>query len=216
MPRQPHELFDTPQQKADLEARNGLLQFEAVQKMVAAASVSEFTFTPNTLLELHYLAIQDIYTCAGKFRTGPVYLLRGGTVDYNKHQPPPWEKVEPYVIEMCDYVNHNFTKSAIHLAAYVMWRHNWIHPFFGGNGRVSRAASYYVLCARLGFYLPGTNTIPSQIEQDPEPYYDALEMADLADKKGQFDISDMEKLISRTLAAQLLSVYDQASGKAAT
>ena len=164
MPRKPHELFDTPEQKADLEARDGLLQFEAVQKMVAASSAG-FTFTPATLLELHRLAIADIYTCAGTFRTGGVVLLRGGTVDYAQHQPPDWQKVVPYVEEMCDYVNRNFTKSAIHLASYVMWRHNWIHPFFGGNGRVSRAASYFVLCARLGFYLPGTNTIPNQIEQ---------------------------------------------------
>ncbi|MBL8221394.1 MAG: Fic family protein, partial [Bryobacterales bacterium] len=31
----------------------------------------------------------------------------------------------------------------------VMWRLNWIHPFFGGNGRTARSASYLVLCASL-------------------------------------------------------------------
>ncbi|HET9282483.1 MAG TPA: Fic family protein [Candidatus Angelobacter sp.] len=53
-------------------------------------------------------------------------------------------------------------KSAIHLAAYVIWRLNWIHPFADGNGRTSRALSYLVLCTRLGERLPGTVTIPDQ------------------------------------------------------
>ena len=54
-------------------------------------------------------------------------------------------------------------KPPIHLAAYTMWRVNWIHPFAGGNGRTSRAVSNLVLCARLGYRLPGTLTVPEQI-----------------------------------------------------
>ena len=62
---------------------------------------------------------------------------------------------------MCDYVNDNFaSKTGIHLAAYVMWRLNWIHPFVDGNGRTSSAASYFVLCMRAGNVLPGKKTIP--------------------------------------------------------
>ena len=33
----------------------------------------------------------------------------------------------------------------------------------GGNGRTSRALSYLVMCARLGYRIPGTHTIPEQI-----------------------------------------------------
>lgn len=215
MPQEPRILFNTPKQKADLEARNGLLQFEAVERMVKeSTSTAGFKLTPETLTELHYLAIKDIYSCSGELRTEPVYIMRNGVIDDTEHQPPPPEKVIPYVDEMCNYINSNFAKPAIHLAAYVMWRHNWIHPFLGGNGRVSRAASYFVLCARLGFYLPGQKTIPAQIEQNPNPYYAALKKADLADKDGGFDISAMEELLKQHLAAQLLSVHDQASGNA--
>jgi hypothetical protein len=32
--------------------------------------------------------------------------------------------------------------TAIHLAAYLMWRLNWIHPFADGNGRTARMTSY--------------------------------------------------------------------------
>src|SRR6266852_7717030 len=107
MPRQPHELFDTPEEKAALEARNGLLQFETVEKMVRSWA-SGFVLSPDTLRELHRLAIQNIYICAGNFRTKPVYLARNGKVDHTEHQPPPAEQVVPLVEKMCEYVNRNF------------------------------------------------------------------------------------------------------------
>jgi hypothetical protein len=44
-----------------------------------------------------------------------------------------------------------------------MWSMNWIHPFFGGNGRTARALSYLVLSVKLGFVRPGTKTIPELI-----------------------------------------------------
>lgn len=213
-PRNPNQIYDTAEQKADLEARNGLLQFDEVKKMIAA-SRTEFELTPEILLRLQYLAIHDLYTCAGKFRTGPVYLSRS-FVDPDLHQPGPWELVPSHVTNMCDYVNTNFRRSAVHLSAYVMWRHNWIHPFFGGNGRTSRAVSYLVLCARLGYDVPGSPTVMQQIADVPKSndrYFRALMAADAADKKGRLDVSMMEELVSDCLAAQLLSIHNQAAGK---
>ena len=106
-------------------------------------------------------------------------------------------------------------KSPLHLAAYVMWRLNWIHPFADGNGRTSRTASYIVLCAKLKSVLPGAPTIPQQIQEDRTGYFRALEAADaayLAD--GSVDVSAMENLLRNMLAKQLLSVIEKA-GEAA-
>ena len=120
------------------------------------------------------------------------------------------------VEEMCDYVNENWEgTSPIHLGAYALWKLNWIHPFTDGNGRTARALSYLLLCARLGYRLPGTNTIPEQISKDKTPYYNALEAADKewAEKK-KMDLSVLQKLLGDLLANQLVSVHDQAtSGK---
>ena len=110
----------------------------------------------------------------------------------------------------CDYVNDNWGKSPLHLASYVMWRLNWIHPFTGGNGRTSRAVSYLVLCARLGYRLVGTNTIPEQIVANREPYYSALDAADLT---GNIDVTLMEALLEWMLAVQLSSVLADASAR---
>lgn len=207
----PHrQLFTSQAEKAALEAKNGLLQFEAVEKLVAE-SKNGFQFTPELLCELQRLAIQNIYTCAGTFRTGPVYLERNPP-DPSKHQPPDWQQVVPMVNEMCEYINCNFMRmSPIQVAAYAMWRINWIHPFFGGNGRTARAASYLLLSVRMGFVLPGVNTIPEQIERDSYPYYRALENADESVKNGPVDLFQMEELLSRLLAAQLLSIHNLAS-----
>ena len=91
-----------------------------------------------------------------------------------------------------------------------MWKVNWIHPFSGGNGRTSRAVSYLVLCARLGYQLPGTDTIPEQIVSNREPYYQALDAADAASASGVVDVSVMEQLLADMLANQLSSVIDAA------
>ena len=112
---------------------------------------------------------------------------------------------------MCDYVNDTWAeKSPLHLAAFVMWRVNWIHPFTDGNGRTARAASYLVLCARSGVLLPGSKTIPEQIVEDREPYYDCLESADKKYvERGMCEdiLSEMEELLQSMLAIQLEQLH---------
>jgi Fic family protein len=126
------------------------------------------------------------------------------------HQPPPAFEVPERVEELCDYVNDKWAeKSPIHLAAYVMWRLNWIHPFTDGNGRTSRAVSYLVLCLRLGYRLPGRRSIPDQIAEDKTPYYQALEAADVAWNEGRIDLTAMKNLLKAMLATQLLAVHQE-------
>ncbi|MBV9482145.1 MAG: Fic family protein, partial [Acidobacteria bacterium] len=104
-------------------------------------------------------------------------------------------------------------KSPVHLAAYLLWRINWIHLFQDGNGRTARAVSYAALCIALGYELPGTKTIPEQMAENKQPYYKALEAADEAYKSRQIDVSELENLIEDRLANQLLAVHEKATGK---
>ena len=200
-------LYRTSDEKRELEVRNGAIQFLAVLYHAEKWKSGSSQLTPDLLREFQRLAVNQIYSCAGNFRDGPVAIAG---VD---HQPPPSEDVVGLVAEMCDYVNRNWDKPAIHLASYLMWRINWIHPFFGGNGRTARAASYLVLCARLGFILPGTTTIPDLIVADRDPYYEALRHADQAWEAGNLDVGKMESLMSALLARQLVAIHNQAIGK---
>ena len=187
------------------ESRNGVVQFEYVSHL-ALESGSVNGLTSDTLRELQRLAINQIYRCAGHFRDGKV-KIKG--VD---HQPPDHKLVPELVLEMCQYVNRNWHKTAVHLASYVMWRINWIHPFFGGNGQTARAASYLVLCCRLGFPLPGNKTIPELIIANRSKYYGALRSADSAwSDRRLLDLSEMEELIGDLLGAQLVAIHNRAT-----
>jgi Fic family protein len=115
---------------------------------------------------------------------------------------------------MCDYINEHWQENrATHLAAYVMWRMNWIHAFTDGNGRTARAVSYLVLSVRLKLKIPGDPTIPELITLNRDPYYGALESADTAQAQGKIELDQMEALLEGLLAKQLLTVVSEASGR---
>lgn len=201
------ELVTDPDELARQEARNGLRQFDRVVEMIEYFLHPDrpFRFRPSQLLDLHRIALEGISSYAGNWR--PAGIEIGGS----KHQPVGAHQVPEMVEDLCDYVNVNWEKrSALHLAAYVMWRLNWIHPFTDGNGRTSRAASYLVLCLRTGYLLPGKKTIPDQIAEDRTPYYRALEGADQAYARGEIDLAVMEQLLSGMLATQLIAVHEDA------
>jgi Fic family protein len=202
------ELITDLDELARQEARNGLRQFDAVVQMVESFLDPErpFRFRPSHLLHLHRIALESISSYAGNWR--PAGIEIGGS----QHEPVGAHQVPEKVEELCDYVNDNWQhRTALHLASYVMWRLNWIHPFTDGNGRTSRAASYMVLCIRLGYLLPGKRTIPDQIAEDRTPYYKALEAADRSWAEGRVDLAEMEELLSGMLARQLVAVHKDAT-----
>jgi Fic family protein len=158
---------------------------------------------------LQKIAVDSIERYPGQWRTGPA------GIEKSAHTPPNAHLVPFLVQEMCDYVNDNFhEKTAFHLSAYVMWRLNWIHPFADGNGRTSRVVSYIVLSVALKTLLPGSPSIPQQIQADRTAYFQALEHADNAyAATREVNISEMETAIRNMLAKQLLSVIEQADGQ---
>jgi fido (protein-threonine AMPylation protein) len=201
----PPRLSLTPAQEARQAAENGFRQFDRLSQLIQQGieeyKTGRFKLRVSTLQELDRLAVEGMVDGPGHFRRGPILIGEA------KHKPPHATEVTRLVEDMCEYVNENWGRSAVHLAAYVMWRLNWIHPFEDGNGRTSRAASYLVLCVRLRTELPGTRTVPERIAADKRPYYAALEAADAADREGRVDVSLMEALLQHLL-------IDQVSGAA--
>ncbi len=199
-------LASDPDEIARLEARNALRQFDTMIELVdswLARPERPFRLRPSAVLDLHRVALDGISRFAGTWRTG------GVTIGQSRHEPPGPHLVPALVEEMCDYVNENWAaKSSLHLAAFIMWKLNWIHPFEDGNGRTSRAVSYLVLCVRLGYKLPGVQTIPELIASAKVPYYEALEKAD------DGDLAPLEQLLSAHLATQLLAVVTSAGSAA--
>ena len=201
------ELIADPDEKARREAENGVRQFDSAIEQIEYWIQPErpFKLRPSAILSLNRLAIEGLSSYAGIYRPAGIEI-RG-----SKHTPPAAHRVPELVEELCDYVNLNWNRSPIHLASYVLWKLNWIHPFVDGNGRTTRVTSFIVLCVRLGYRVPGTNTIPEQISRDKNPYYRALELADAAlDRDNKIDVSVMENLVDALLANQLASVIRDA------
>jgi fido (protein-threonine AMPylation protein) len=194
---------------AQLEVDNGLLQIDLGIDVIKTFLEPDrpFALRPTLIQQLQKVAVDGIVPYPGEWRTAPAKITK------SKHVSPDAHLVGFLVQEMCDYVNDNWhEKTAFHLAAYVMWKLNWIHPFADGNGRTSRVSSYIVLCTSLNTLLPGSPTILEQIQDDRTTYFRALEHADAAAVAGQVNVSEMELALRNMLAKQLLSVIEQASG----
>jgi Fic family protein len=203
-------IVSDPLLRAELEARNGLRQLDLGIRMIedALSKGPSFRLRPSMIQALHREALMGLSSFAGNWRPA------GVGIEGSRHQPVGGHLVPEHIEEMCDYVNDHWNdRTAIHLASYVMWRLNWIHPFSDGNGRTSRISSYVVLSVKLGFLLPGTYTIPDQIVENRKPYFSALERADDAWKEKRVDVTAVEDLLEQLLARQLTKILDSASGK---
>jgi Fic family protein len=144
------ELITDPDEKAKKEARNGLKQYDFVVEAIEHWITSGRTFKlrPSLILQLNRIALEGISAYAGNYRPSEI------KIEGSRHRPVGAHLVPEKMEELCDYVNENWNKSAIHLAAYVMWRLNWIHPFADGNGRTSRKQQI-ALAPKVSFSSPG-------------------------------------------------------------
>jgi prophage maintenance system killer protein len=135
-----------PDEIARREAENGLRQFtlalDIIRSYVKDAE-RPFKLRAGPILQLHQVALDGLHRLAGTFRNTPA------KIHGSLHQPPEPAFVADEVQALCAYINENWNKSAVHLAAYVLWKMNWIHPFADGNGRTARAVSYVVLSLKL-------------------------------------------------------------------
>ena len=126
------DLITDPDDRAEREVANGRRQIATVLDLVDAAVSPDrpFKFRPSTILQLHRIALDGISAYAGNFRPSDIEIEGSG------NKPPPAHLVPELFEELCDYVNANFEKSAIHLAAYVnvapeldswIYRWEWAH-----------------------------------------------------------------------------------------
>lgn len=200
-------MSDTDNRIAALEIENGFRQYDAAIETIKAYLEPDrpFALRPSLIQQMQSIAVRQIEKEPGQWRAQPIAISK------SQHTPPPPHLVAGLVQEMCDYINDNFhERTPFHLAAYIMWRLNWIHPFSDGNGRTSRIISYIVLCVALNMVLPGSPTIPQQIQENRTAYFEALEHADESFRQDMVNVSAMEEMLKGMLANQLIGLIEQA------
>jgi len=191
---------DDPQLFRQIEDRNLLAQYDLLRTSVEVALTEHgFRVMHDLICRLHYFAVIHICDTAGAYRT------KGVGIQHSMHAPPHPDKVQELMNEYVAYLDKNWdTKTALHLAAYALWRMCWIHPFMEGNGRTARAMCCLVLCVKLGFWIPGSHIIPKQIRDNRKPYYDALAEGDKSDPRIDFyNLERMEKYLEELLTKQV-------------
>lgn len=153
-------------------------------------------FNKYTLWALNHVSVANISQFGGRFREEPIYV--------GNHTPPHFETVSEHMDRFISFIHENwFILTPTQLAAYGLWRLNWIHPFIEGNGRTARATCYYLLCVRFGGLLPGDKIIPERIRENRDSYIAALQAADRAWNEGKLDLTDMENYLAGLVEAQL-------------
>jgi Fic family protein len=149
-----------------------------------------------TLWALNHVAVANISQFGGRFREEPIYV--------GNHIPPHFKDVPDLMDRFISTIHENwYNWTPTELAAYGLWRLNWIHPFIEGNGRTARATCYYLLCVRSESLLPGRRIVPERIRDNREGYVSGLRAADKAWFAGNLDFTELEAYLAGLLEAQL-------------
>ncbi|WP_425501562.1 Fic family protein [Roseobacter ponti] len=145
---------------------------------------------------INFHAIACLHSNAGQYRPGPVQV--------GEYLPPAHYRVPDLMDDFVNLTNRQWDASdPVELSAFVLWKLNHIHPFVNGNGRTARAASYFVLCVKLGGWLEGDTILPELLRANREEYVEALKLVDESADNGSVDLSPLHKIIADHLTTQL-------------
>jgi len=202
---------ETPAYK-DLESAN----FEILQMFVdalvdAAVELKQPIISTAIIRSFNAHAIACLHSHAGQYRVYPVSVGPHKPEEAGGHLPAHW-RVPTLMNDFVNTVNRRWSEQTyLELAAYALWRLNFIHPFQNGNGRTARALCYFVICVKAGGTLPGKKPLTMLIKEEPHraEYIKLLRRADDKFIKSRVeDLSAMVMFLERLIKLQLLSGYD--------
>lgn len=189
---------DDPALYVKIQEQNLLRQYDLLANCIEIGLQKSIeSFDKYTLWSLNSVAVSNIAQFGGRYREEPIYV--------GNHRPPHFREVPNHMDRFISMIHENWTivEHPTMLAAYTLWRLNWIHPFVEGNGRTARAACYYLICLKQGQLLPGKKIVPERIRENRTRYYASLRAADEAWDQGQFDVSQLANYLADLLKKQL-------------
>ena len=180
-----------------LTTENGNRQYDFLRSVVEASLAVGRPFLSSQVLKaLNFQAIACLHAYAGEYRPCEVFV--------GEHEPPPHYRVQALMDDFVNTVNREWEATdSVGLAAFVLWRLNWIHPFINGNGRTARAACYFVLCVKAELWLSGTTILPELIRREHRRYELGLRHADESMAAGAVDLAPLHALLVELLEEQI-------------
>lgn len=177
---------------AELTNSNHRRQLEFLQSMVEATlQLPRVLVTHHLIKGFNSYAIAGLHAGAGEYRSTSV--LAGSFI------PPEHARIQRWMDDFLMELERTWQgNDAAILGAYALWAINHIHPFVNGNGRTARAFSYYVMCVKLGAWLPGSPIMPIRLRGPARNEYLAgLRAAD------DGDLQPLTELLRRLLTEQI-------------
>ena len=167
-----YELYGTEDEPVyrELARENLQRQYDFLGSIIKAAISQKQRMISTALIQaLNYHAIACLHIKAGEYRPCDV------EVKASNLKPPQHYRVPAMMDHFVNEVNSAWRgNNGWEVAAYCLWRLNFIHPFINGNGRTARALCYYVACINVGQVLPGRKSFPERIRTDRHDEYVAL------------------------------------------
>lgn len=174
-----------PEQKRSLEIRNAAIGADYVAEFYSRYP-DRSIYTTSVLFELHNIYIHEIYYCAGRFRDASF----DKDIQVSEHRPCPAYQVHPAMVELLEYAgawranipdvqdetNSTVVSDKFSYAAEMFHRLNYIHPFAGGNGRVSRAF-LHLMCYDMGILFPPDH-LWEQFVANRDRYLECMQQGD--------------------------------------
>lgn len=184
----------------DLSIDNLERQYDFLRSIInAAVALPRPMVSTSIITALNAQVISCLHVNAGQYRPCPVTV--------GDYKPPEHYRVPELINAFVNEVNHFWqTTDGVVLAAYVLWRLNFIHPFINGNGRTARALCYFVVCVKAGGLLKGEIALPELIRQNRDEYIELLKSTDASfTSNDPIYLEGMHKFIMRLLDEQLKS-----------
>ena len=184
----------------ELAVTNHRRQYSFLESVIQISLNIGRPFLSQTVLKaINYHAIACLHTKAGEYRPCEVQV--------GNYKPPAYFRVNDLMDDFVNQVNRAWeTENTITLAAHVLWRLNFIHPFINGNGRTARSACYFVLCVKAGGLFGGNTILPELLLRERNEYVNALKEVDervLQEKHREDYLRPLEILIIKLLAEQV-------------
>lgn len=181
--------------------RNRARQYDFLRTAYEVFKAVPFPLGRQFLCDLNFYAVQYLSKQPGRYREQ--YNVEVGT-----HIPCKWEEVEARMGRFWNTLISSLDNmTALESAAFALWGVNHIHPFAEGNGRSSRALAYFILCVKLGGWLPGSNTVTEQIRIVHRARYCEIlsRMDEKMDNEGMTDLTEMTAFLDELLLNQVKS-----------
>jgi Fic family protein len=170
------ELVEEKKQPVDINDQMVLNNYRAMQFILQEKHKD---LSVDFILQLHKIVTEktlfedEVY--AGRFRDDIVYV-KDKRRDIVIYTPPPAEQVEPAIKRLIEWVNEKNDSNFIHpliKASFIHFYFVYIHPFFDGNGRVSRVLFYYFLI-KNGYEFFKYFSISAVVQKTKIQYYRAI------------------------------------------